>query len=428
MNPILRNSALQNSVKPKLLILTSSFPCEPEDETCGYIRDFARNLAKEFQVQVLAPADAKAKQWPCDLFTLSCSGSPLPGRLNPFQATCDFNSLLTDGLMVKLGVALSLIFFFLRAFKLALRADVICSHWLVPCGLAGSIISRLLGKPHVAVEHSGALHLLSRIRGGARLARFTLGGSDYVITVSANLKMKLVALCPDAQSKVAVIPMGISNAREMRCRSLVDTSSRRRIVLFIGRLTRIKGLDVLLKAMHTLSGLRLVVAGDGECRNEFERLARDLSVDALFMGRVGSIQRDHLLSISDAVVIPSLELPDGRTEGMPVVCLEAMAANRVVIASRVGGLTEIISDNENGILFNPGDHLDLQAKLLGVLDDGSFAQSLCANARQTAAEFEWSKIGARYADVIKAALINHSEPGVRDTEIAPCLETESESL
>src|SRR5215216_5507288 len=93
VKPILQNSRVKEPDKPNLLVLTSSFPNSPGDETCGYIRDFARAVSPEFNVRVLAPADGDAVEWPGDSFTLARSASLLPGGLDPFRASLDFNDL-----------------------------------------------------------------------------------------------------------------------------------------------------------------------------------------------------------------------------------------------------------------------------------------------------------------------------------------------
>jgi glycosyltransferase involved in cell wall biosynthesis len=396
-----------NPTKPNLLILTSSFPARAGDETCGYIRDFARSLSPDFNVTVLAPADRDAEAWPEDLFTLARSSSPLPRRLDPFQASADFNSLRAGNLSVKCASAISLAAFFKDAIKLASRADVICSHWLVPSGLIGVLVSRALDKPHVAVEHSGALHLLAQMRGGARLARFIINGCDRVITVSEDLKHKLLALCPGAGGKAEVIPMGIRATPPANVENAAQ-SERGKTILFIGRLTEVKGVDVLLKAMREIDGARLLIAGDGGQRNALEELARNLSVSAKFLGQVEATGRDALLAACDAVVIPSRVLRDGRTEGTPVVCLEAMAAGLPVIASSVGGLAEVIVDGHNGLLFESANHLMLAEKLHLVFGDARLRRELSRNARLTASDYLWPRTGARFSEIIKGTLENDS--------------------
>jgi glycosyltransferase involved in cell wall biosynthesis len=392
-------------------MLTSSFPRSPDDETCGYIRDFARSLSVEFNVTVLAPTDRSAVQWPPDLFKLTRSRSPLPKRLDPLVAGGDLNHLASGSPLAKLAALVSLVCFFVHALASASRADAVCSHWMLPSGFIGALICRPLGKPHVVVEHSGALHLLTRIRGGRRFARFIVERSDRLVTVSADLKRKLIALCPEARTKVEVIPMGVTVPS--RPGDAITTKPSTRTILFIGRLTEIKGLDVLLKAMKALDDVCLIVAGDGERRDELEGLARALSVNALFIGRIDAAQREQLLSVCGVVVIPSRVLANSRTEGTPVVCLEAMAAGRVVIASRVGGLAEAIVDGENGLLFEQGDDRMLKEKLSLVLSDDSLRRRIAENARRSAAAYDWALIGLRYSRIIKSALRKNDAIGNR---------------
>ena len=396
-------------------MLTSSFPRDPQDETCGYIRDFARSLASEFDVQILAPAESKASDWPLDSFRLVRSKSFLPERMDPLQASRDFNNLSSESRVVKAALLISLLCFFARAVRLAFKADVVCSHWMLPSGLAGAVIARALGRPHMLVEHSGALHMLARMRGGRAIARFIINNSDRIITVSADLRDKLTELCPEAARKIEVIPMGIRLNGSKKGRTGITESAkpetclrtpRLRCILFIGRLTGIKGVDSLLRAMKQIDGAQLLIAGDGEMRAELDSLARELSVDAKFLGSVGAEERSRLLAACDMVVIPSLVLPSGRTEGMPVACLEAMAAGRAVIASRAGGLAEVIVDGYNGLLFEPGDHFRLAERLNLVLGDADLKLWLEANARRTVARFEWSQTGLRFSKIIKGILRN----------------------
>ena len=392
---------MNNTAKPNLLILTSSFPQDPRDETCGYVRDFARRLSTDFNVEVLTLDDDKASEWPEDQFKLTRSKSILLGRLNRAQASNDLNGVLTEGWLVKLAAILALLSYFQMAFRLARRADVVCSHWLVPCGLSGAFISKFLRKPHVAVEHSGALHLLARTRGGSIAARFITRHSHRVVTVSHDLKAKLLALCPGAAEKVEVIPMGVDTNQGLSAYRALPGKKR---LLFVGRLTHIKGVSLLLEALRGQTDIELVVAGGGEQRRELESLARTYSINAKFVGRVTASERDDVFSSSDIVVIPSLALADGRTEGMPVVCLEAMAAGRPIVAARVGGLPEIIRDGENGLLFDPGNVRMLADKLRMLVDDAALRESISRRARETVSAYGWETVAPRFVRLIKDSM------------------------
>src|SRR5437763_6039642 len=105
-------TTLKHSYKPTLLLLTSSFPSSPDDETCGYVRDLARSLAAEFNVTVLAPTDCRAVGWPSDAFTLTRSRSVLPFRRDPFQAGDDLNDLIRKSPFSRLAALVSVCCFF----------------------------------------------------------------------------------------------------------------------------------------------------------------------------------------------------------------------------------------------------------------------------------------------------------------------------
>jgi glycosyltransferase involved in cell wall biosynthesis len=234
--------------------------------------------------------------------------------------------------------------------------------------------------------------------------------------VSSDLKRKLISLSPQAALSIDVISMGIDansfpEGGETRLLSACTTRGSQRMgrtVLFIGRLTEIKALDVLLKAMSELSDVQLIVAGDGPLRAAYESQAGELSVRAVFLGKVSAAQRTCLLRDCDAVVIPSRALPDGRTEGTPVVCLEAMAAGRLVIASRSGGLAELIKDGQNGLLFDASDHLMLAKTLVRALGDDYLRETISANARQFAQRYDWREVAPQFIRIINDSLDDDS--------------------
>jgi len=392
------------------LILTSSFPSSPGDETCGYVRDFARALAKDFCVEVLAPPDKRASPWRNDVFKLKRSRSVIPVELNSFQSSRDLNQLSNAGIWLKLRAVPSLVHFVVTALMLSLKADVVCSHWLIPSGFAGALISRIFGKPHIAIEHSGALHFLLRTRTGRLIARFIVSNTERLVVVSRDLERKLISICPGARNKIEVIPMGfeqrsVNDHKFVRARSDNESGT----ILFIGRLTEIKGLDLLLTAMKELKDVRLIVAGDGDARPALERVARELSVNATLVGQVGAWEKAQLLSSCDAVAIPSRVLADGRTEGTPVVCLEALAAGCVVVAANSGGLAELIVDGENGLLFEPGDNEMLREKLTRALNEDRLRQTLSENARRSAECYGWSRLGPQFAKLISNVLVKNGQ-------------------
>jgi glycosyltransferase involved in cell wall biosynthesis len=153
-------------------------------------------------------------------------------------------------------------------------------------------------------------------------------------------------------------------------------------LLFVGRLSPEKGVDCLLQAFSALRGrfpqARLVVAGDGPARGPLERLARHLGVEqaTTFTGMLEQEQLRERHAAARCSLFPSLWL-----ENCPMGVLEAMAAGAAIVASRVGGIPEILRDEENGLLFERGDSAALAAQLARVLDDSALAVRLGSAAR-----------------------------------------------
>jgi glycosyltransferase involved in cell wall biosynthesis len=134
---------------------------------------------------------------------------------------------------------------------------------------------------------------------------------------------------------------------------------------FVGRLSREKGVDLLLEAFALLSRDRadaqLVLCGEGPLLDCLEARARDLDLfdRVVFAGFVNHVA--DVLEKMDIFVMPSL------TEGMPMVLMEAMAANKKIVATRVGGMPEMLSAYERSALVAPGDRAQLKNAMVDVL-------------------------------------------------------------
>jgi len=134
-------------------------------------------------------------------------------------------------------------------------------------------------------------------------------------------------------------------------------------------LERRKGIDVLLEASARMSTPhRLVVYGDGPLRAELESVARDLVAPADFTGFVSDIEEK--IAELDVFVLPS------RGENLPIAILEAMAAAVPVVATRVGGVPEVVVDGETGLLVEPEDAAELAEALDRVASDEAFRRRL----------------------------------------------------
>lgn len=127
-------------------------------------------------------------------------------------------------------------------------------------------------------------------------------------------------------------------------------------LLYFGRISSEKGIDILLRAMAELKNESLKIAGDGPEIGHCRALAKKLGLEnrVEFLGKKNGQELEKIIREAKAIVIPSIWL-----ENMPYSMLESLAYGKIVIASRIGGMPEIIIDGENGILFNPGDSRSL---------------------------------------------------------------------
>jgi glycosyltransferase involved in cell wall biosynthesis len=156
-------------------------------------------------------------------------------------------------------------------------------------------------------------------------------------------------------------------------------------------LHRYKGVDVLIRGCtHTRRPVRLDVFGDGEDRPALERLAADLGAEAAFHGWVGDVPAR--LAGLDVFVLPSY------AENLPVTILEAMGAALPVVATRVGGVPELVDDGLTGILVEPGDPVALAAALDALAEDEGLRVAMGkAGAQKAAGEFTLPEIAGRLA-------------------------------
>jgi glycosyltransferase involved in cell wall biosynthesis len=227
---------------------------------------------------------------------------------------------------------------------------------------------------------------------------------DLFLTVSAYSAQELGA--PRARTRV--IYGGADPARYAP-----DPTVERHGVLFVGRLTPHKGVDVLLQALPVGASLRVVGSGGHDPRpperdypNLLRQMARAHEVE--FLGAVPDAELPLLYRSAQVLVLPSVERDYyGRTirvsELLGLAVLEAMASGTPVVASRTGGVVEIVRDGETGFLVPPGDPAAVRDRLQLVLGDPTLARRLGDNARQDILDrFTWARVAERCLEAYTA--------------------------
>lgn len=178
-------------------------------------------------------------------------------------------------------------------------------------------------------------------------------------------------------------------------------------VLFVGVLELYKNVDGLVAAWRAVAArlpeARLRIVGDGSRRALVKSLARDLPAQAEWTKRLTAAEVASALDGSTCLVLPS------RSEGLPRIAVEALCRGRAVVATRGGGIPDIVEDGANGLLVDPGDNDALAEALVRVLTDRELAERLGHGAHESSAR--WRSSADEFADnmgaVIARALAVH---------------------
>lgn len=263
--------------------------------------------------------------------------------------------------------------------------DIIFVNWSYPdaCGMAR--IARQLGVPFVASISGSDANLYLTFRFRRRQILRMLGQAAAVTTRSHALKDLLVAHGVPA-GKVHVLYNGVDPALfrptpQVQARQQLGLPDKEQVLLYVGRLSPEKGLADMLVALEQMkSRPRVVVVGDGHQREALQAQARQAKLEIAWVGSKKPAEVPLYLSAADLLCLPS------HMEGVPNAALEAFACGLPVVASRVGGLPEVVTD-DTGILVEPQNPISLAAGLSEGLRRSWDCNAILAHA----AKFDWDE-------------------------------------
>ncbi|RWA85886.1 glycosyltransferase [Mesorhizobium sp.] len=291
------------------------------------------------------------------------------------------------------------------------RHHLIHAHWVVPQGITA--LPSCLDRTALVVSAHGSdvLGLQGRLPMWAKqlVARHASFLTANSAATAAALRM--LGANPD---RVEIVPIGASpRTREATIPSwkcgFADEANP--LLLFVGRLIDCKGAEDAVAALASLQsrlpGARLVVVGDGPERQTLEAKAASLEVRdrILFTGWLQPANVSHWMRRSDVLIVPSRRAADGTMEAQGVVPLEAMLHDLPVIASRSGGLVDIIRHEETGLLVaerSPGEIADAVERMVA---NRSFATGLAASAKEwVLSEGTMAKTAERFHEIYRRIL------------------------
>lgn len=305
-----------------------------------------------------------------------------------------------------------------------IQYDLIHSHyWL--SGLAAESLSQTWNAPIVHMFHTlGEMKNRIARSEAEREGKYRIEGekrvlsrADRIIAATLAEQTQLQFLYKADRRKISIIPPGVDVSHFYpiptdEARQYIGLDAREKIVLFVGRIEPLKGVDTLIKAMSCQRGSSLgrvtlaIIGGDPQASPQsmsvemarLQHLCDDLCMDrmVLFLGKRAQDTLPYYYSAADVLVMPS------HYESFGMVALEAMACGTPVIASQVGGLAYLIKDGETGYHVPDQDPEALCEKLILLLGDPVLREKMGAQAAQYARNYAWANIATRVIDVYKS--------------------------
>ncbi len=310
-----------------------------------------------------------------------------------------------------------------------IKYDLIHSHYWMS-GLAGQSLKSAWAIPLVHMYHTLGL-MKNRValtkeemEGEYRIngERQVLQVADAIIAATLAEQAQLQFLYQADVKKIFVIPPGVDTSHFYpipadEAKGVIGMSPKDRMILFVGRIEPLKGLDILIRAMDAMRrdcgnkecpNILTIIGGEPDASPELmnaemarlQALCRELGMDDLvmFVGKRSQDTLPYYYSAADVVVMPS------HYESFGMVALEAMACGTPVVASQVGGLAFLVQDGITGYVVPVGETELLSSRLTSLIRDDQLRAKMGEQAALLAKDYAWERIAGRIIAVYQGLL------------------------
>ncbi len=385
--------------KPKVLMTASTFPRYEGDTEPRFVLDLAKALSHEYEVTVLAPSFPGASKhaeiegiqveyyryFPINRLETLCYPGAVVERIKEKK----IRGLLVPFLIIGLWVYL------LRYGK---KYDLVHANWVIPQG----IVQSWMNKPYVLTGHGG--DIMSMNKGIVKkLKQKAFEKASRVVVVSKQLAEKVREIASNVN--VEIVSMGCDTTAFSPTYRVTNYfgQDNRKVVLFVGRLEEVKGVEYLIDAMQFVDA-RLVVVGSGSLEHSLKQRAEVYGDKIEFIGAKTHAQLKEIYASADVFVMSSVTTSKGAKEGFGLVMLEAMASGIPVVAFASGGITQLIKHEENGLLCEERDIETLALNINRVLNEDELRSRLILNGNVTVKEYDYREIAKKYSEIYVEAM------------------------
>jgi glycosyltransferase involved in cell wall biosynthesis len=282
------------------------------------------------------------------------------------------------------------------------KYDLIHTHFAVPTGPVGYVLSRIFNKPNILSIHGSDIYNPARKMSPHRYGifrwtvRLVMNSANRIVAQSGHIKHYAEKFY-SPKKDIDIIPLGMPSPDfSLATRETLSMQKDIFYIVSIGRMAKVKGYDVLIRTMALLKekgrNAHLILIGDGPERASLEKLsaALGLSDRISFPGWLSGPKKFQFLSACDLYVMSSLH------EGFGVVLLEAMFCGLPIVATNKGGQTDIITDGKNGILVSPGDAKVLDDAISDMMSSPDKRKSMSLANRENVKRYNISSVAERY--------------------------------
>lgn len=379
-----------------VLLLTSTYPRWNGDSTPGFVAEFATHLAPHFsKVYVMAPHFPKAKRFETTQnirTTRIRYFFPTRGETIFYEGGGITKIKKTPLYALKLASYLTSLFFNTLYITLRRSVTLINAHWIIPQGFVAILVKLTLGKP-VALTVHGADILSLNGKLLRPIKRFVLKHSDVVYVNSSVTKEACEKLY---KRNYVLAPMG-TDLQLFQSAKVVKKRSRPFTIIFVGRLTPVKGIAYVLEATRKLCDsnrhVQTIVIGSGPLEDELHDYVttHNLEKNVTFTGWIDHGRLPEYHKNADVFVGPSLY------EAQGLVFIEALAAGLPVITTATSGAKDLITEGVNGYVVEPESSEQIFARLAQLYDTPALLRQLKKHAAASVqTTFSWTTTTAQY--------------------------------
>ena len=397
-----------------ITVITSSYPRFVGDSVAPFVKSLSEAIAdRGHDVIVIAPYDAIAVP--------DTSKKIIVKRfkyifLDKFHIMGHSRSLKDDAKLkpfVYFLLPLYIFFGSLCLYKNVKRqkSDVIHAHWVLPGGLIAALVGLITKTPFIISLHGSDIYVANRNIAFKWVTGWIFRRAKYVSACSQELFDRAESL--GAKGKVKLIAWGADPNRfkpldnKSEVRKQYGWKNNELVICSLGRMVSKKGFNRLIAAFAALRDnkkLRLVIGGEGPLKNDLiaQTFQLGLKNQVEFPGNISWCDVGNFFGAADLFVLPSVRDKSGNIDGLPTVLLEAMACGLACVASNIGGVSLVIKNYENGVIFDTKNDNELKSILEDLLFDREKREELGNNARRSVVDhYNWSNVSNQFDQIIK---------------------------